>query len=112
MEKKLILLTYTPRELDEEEYANFMREDDYPVFRQNPHIVSYTGWRTVENVQGKEEFTHFDLFEVRDFADLPEIIGDPIVAEHIERWTRDWSKHGPDPADPADNFKITFCEQY
>jgi hypothetical protein len=39
MAKQLVLLTYTPRELDEEEYARFIREIDYPAFRQNPHIV-------------------------------------------------------------------------
>ena len=35
MAKKLVLLTYTPRELDEAKYAEFIREIDYPAFRQN-----------------------------------------------------------------------------
>ena len=38
MAKQLVLLTYTPRELSEEEYAKFIREIDYPAFRQNPHF--------------------------------------------------------------------------
>ena len=39
MAKQLVLLTYTPRKLDEEEYAKFIREIDYPAFRQNPMAV-------------------------------------------------------------------------
>jgi hypothetical protein len=33
MAKKLVLLTCTPRELDEAEYAKVIREIDYPAFR-------------------------------------------------------------------------------
>ena len=112
MAKQLVLLTYTPRELDEEEYARFIREIDYPAFRQNPHITDYTCWRVTESVQGKEQFTHFDLMEVDDLANWPAILADPAVQGNIARWTKDWSKHGPDHADPAENLKITFCERY
>jgi hypothetical protein len=42
MAKQLVLLTYTPRELSEDEYAKFIREIDYPAFRQNPHIIDYS----------------------------------------------------------------------
>ena len=45
MAKQLVLLTYTPRELSEEDYAKFIRETDYPAFRQNPHIIDYSCWR-------------------------------------------------------------------
>ena len=31
MAKQLVLLTYSPRELSEEEYAKFIREIDYPA---------------------------------------------------------------------------------
>src|SRR5205823_9438983 len=68
MAKKLVLLTYSPRELDEEEYARFIREIDYPAFRQNPHIIDYSCWRIAESVQGREKFTHFDLMAVDDLA--------------------------------------------
>ena len=61
MAKQLVLLTYTPRELSEDEYAKFIREIDYPAFRQNPHIIDYSCWRVAESVQGGEQFTHFDL---------------------------------------------------
>ena len=66
--KKLVLLTYTPRELDEEKYAKFIREIDYPAFRQNPDILDYSCWRVKESVQGSETFTHFDLMEVADLS--------------------------------------------
>ncbi len=95
MARKRVLLTYTPRELDEEESARFIREIDYPAFRQCPHILDYTCWRVVESVQGRETFTHFDLMEARDFADWPAILADPAVQWNIERWTRDWSRYGP-----------------
>ena len=69
MSKKLVLLTYyTPGELDEAEYAKFIREIDYPAFRQNADILDYSCWRVTESVQGKESFTHFDLMEVADFS--------------------------------------------
>ncbi len=68
MAKKLVLLTYTPRELDEAAYARFIREVDYPAFRQNPHIIDYSCWRTVESLQGQESFTHFDLMSVDDLG--------------------------------------------
>ena len=79
MAKKLVLLTYTPRELDEEAYSKFIREIDYPAFRQNPDILDYSCWRTVESVQGKEMFTHFDLMEVADFSKWEAIVSDPVV---------------------------------
>ena len=81
--KRVVLLTYTPRELDEDAYAAFIREIDYPNFRQCPWIIDYSCWRTVESIQGKELFTHFDLMEVRDFADWPKIVAWPSVTrEH------------------------------
>ena len=112
MAKKLVLLTYTPRELDEGEYAKFIREIDYPAFRQHPDIVDYSCWHVVESVQGRETFTHFDLMAVTDFASWQRIVGDPTVQKNVERWTRDWSRHGPDHPDPADNLKISFCDRY
>jgi hypothetical protein len=110
--KKLVLMTYTPRELDEDEYSEFIRSIDYPNFRQCPHILDYSCWRTVESIQGKEQFTHFDLMEVRDFGDWPEILAWPSVRENIARWTEDWSRYGSDCPDPAENLQITFVERY
>ena len=112
MAKKLVLLTYTPKGLDEEEYARFIREIDYPAFRQNPHIIDYSCWRIGESVQGKETFTHFDLMAVDDLANWQKIVGDPVVRGNVERWTRDWSRHGPDHGDQSENLKISFCERY
>jgi hypothetical protein len=110
--RKMVLLTYTPRELDEEEYARFIREIDYPAFRQHPDIVEYTCWRVVESVQGRETFTHFDCMVVKDFADWERIVSDPAVRGNVERWTRDWSRHGPEHPDQSENLKISFCEDY
>jgi hypothetical protein len=112
MAKKLVLLTYTPRPLDEDEYARFIREADYPAFRQNPHIIDYSCWRVVESVQGAETFTHFDLMAVDDLANWQKIVDDPVVRANVERWTRDWSRYGPDHPNQADNLKISFCERY
>jgi hypothetical protein len=112
MAKQLVLLTYTPRQLDEEEYAKFIREIDYPAFRQNPHIIDYSCWRIAEGVQGQEQFTHFDLMAVDDLANWQAIVSDPAVAGNVERWTKDWSKHGPDHPNQAENLKISFCRRY
>lgn len=112
MARKRVLMTYTPRELDEEAYATFIREIDYPNFRQCPDILDYTCWRIVENVQGREMFTHFDLMEVRDFADWPRILAHPSVQGNIARWTAEWSRHGPDHPRPEENLTISFCEEY
>lgn len=110
--KKLVLMTYTPRELDEAAYQEFIQKIDYPNFRQCPYILDYSCWRTVDSVQGKEEFTHFDLMEVRDFADWPSILDWPSVQENIKLWTESWSRHGLDAEDPAENLKISFFERY
>ena len=112
MAKKLVLLTYTPRQLDEAEYAKFIREIDYPAFRQNPDILDYSCWRVTESVQGSETFTHFDLMEVSDLSRWQAIAGDPVVQGNVERWTKDWSRHGPDHPDQSENLKISFCERY
>ena len=112
MAKELVLLTYTPRELDEEAYARFIREIDYPAFRQNRHVIDYSCWRVSENVQGVEQFTHFDLMAVDDLANWQAIVSDPEVAANVERWTREWSRHGPEHEDPAENLKIAFCRRY
>jgi len=112
MAKQLVLLTYTPRELDEEEYGKFIREIDYPNFRQNPHILDYSCWRVSESVQGREQFTHFDLMAVDDLSNWQAILGDPRVRGNVEQWTRDWSKHGSDHPDQSENLKISFCRRY
>jgi hypothetical protein len=112
MAKKLVLLTYTPRQLDEAEYGEFIREIDYPNFRQNPHILDYTCWRVVDQIQGKEQFTHFDLMAVDDLANWQAIVSDPRVAGNVERWTKDWSRHGLDHPDQSENLKISFCDRY
>ena len=77
MAKKLVLMTYTPRELDEEAYSEFIRTIDYPAFRQNPDILDYGCWRVTESVQGRESFTHFDLMEVSDLSRWQAIAADP-----------------------------------
>jgi hypothetical protein len=110
--KKLVLFTYTPRPLDEEAYSKFIREIDYPAFRQNPDILDYSCWRTVESVQGRETFTHFDLIEVADFSNWQSIVSDPVIAGNAERWNREWSQHGHEHADQSENIKVTFCERY
>jgi len=83
MAKQLVLLTYTPRELSEEEYAKFIREIDYPAFRQNAHIIDYSCWRVADSVQGREEFTHFDLMAVDDLANWQAIVSDWPVASDV-----------------------------
>ena len=50
--------------------------------------------------------------EVADFSRWQAIVGDPVVRGNVERWTRDWSQHGPEHPDQAENLKITFCERY
>jgi hypothetical protein len=112
MAKKLVLLTYTPRQLDEAEYGEFIREIDYPNFRQNPHILDYTCWRVTDQIQGKEQFTHFDLMAVDDLANWQAIVSDPRVAGNVERWTKDWSRYGLDHPDQSENLKISFCDRY
>lgn len=112
MARKLVLLTYTPRPLDEKAYSEFIREIDYPAFRQNPDILGYSCWNVKESVQGAEQFTHFDLMEVTDFSRWESIVADPVVRGNVERWTREWSMHGEGHPEPADNLKISFCERY
>jgi hypothetical protein len=112
MPQEMVLLTYTPRELDEDQYAEFIRGIDYPAFRQNRHILDYTCWRVIESVQGSEMFTHFDLMKIDSRENWASILADPAVQGNIERWTREWSRHGADHPDPADNLKISFCQMY
>jgi hypothetical protein len=112
MAKKLVLMTYTPRALDEEAYSEFIRTIDYPAFRQHPDILDYGCWRITDSVQGGEAFSHFDLMEVSDLSRWQAIAGDPTVRGNVERWTREWSAHGPDHPDQSENLKISFCERY
>jgi hypothetical protein len=112
MAKQLVLLTYTPRELDEEEYARFIREVDYPNVRQNPHILDYSCWRIGESVQGREDYTHFDLMAVDSLESWQTILADSRVSGNVEQWTRDWSRHGLGHPKPEENLKISFCTRY
>lgn len=112
MPQQMVLLTYTPRELDETEYARFIEQIDYPAFRQNPHILDYTCWRVIDSVQGREIFTHFDLMKIDSIDSWDSILADPTVQGNIQRWTREWSRHGAEHADPSENLKISFCQMY
>jgi hypothetical protein len=112
MPEQMVFLTYTPRELDKDDYAEFIREIDYPAFRQNPHVPEYTCWRAIESVQGREMFSHFDLMKIHSLDHWESILTDPVVKGNIERWTRDWSQHGSGHPDPAENLQISFCQMY
>ena len=44
---------------------------------------------SILHVQGREQFTHFDLMAVDDLANWPAILADPAVQGNIERWTKE-----------------------
>jgi hypothetical protein len=35
-----------------------------------------------------------------------------VLLTSVERWTRDWSRHGPDQPDQSENLRISCCERY
>jgi hypothetical protein len=109
--KKVVLLSYNLRPgTDIAAFEAFMRERDYPVFRNHPLVKAYTSYRIPQLVQGSVTFTHFDLLEVADFADFAAIFGDSAVQAHAGEWLSRWSEHGLD-ADPSKNFTVAFCEE-
>lgn len=109
--KRLILLTYNLKPgADEAAYADFMRDVDYPVFRQSDKVVDYRAFRVVTEAQAERGFQYFDLLEVDEFADLDEIFADPAISAHAVKWIERWSEHGPDAA-PDQNFGIAMCEE-
>ena len=71
MARRLLLVTYTPhRATDREAYERWIRERDYPAFRQSPRIDEYSCFRVVQSVQGEEWFSHLDLILVGEGVDF------------------------------------------
>ncbi len=104
MAKKLVLLTYTPRELDEDEYAKFIREIDYPAFRQNPDILDYSCWRASRASRARSDSRTSTSWRSPTSRSWQAIVADPVVRGNVERWTREWSRHGPEHPDQAENL--------
>ena len=114
MARKLVLLTYNIKAgSDLEEYAEYTRSVDYPVFRRHPQIHNYTNYVVKKNVRGEEWFKHFDVMYVDDLeafdADGKLHFNDPTILEHAQAWRERWGA-GPGP-DSQPQVKITLAEE-
>ena len=92
MSRRLILLTYAPqRAADAAAYDRWIRERDYPAFRQHPAILEYSCFRVVRSVQGRERFTYFDLIFLADGVDFQrDLRTDPTIRKHAECYHQTW----------------------
>ncbi|MBM9466470.1 hypothetical protein [Nakamurella leprariae] len=101
MSRKLVLLTYNIKPgVPLEEYVEYTREVDYPVFHQNPNIEQYSNFVIKRQGRGGGEwFKHFDLMFVNDLdafdAGGKLHFGDQLILDHAARWREKW---GQDPA--------------
>jgi hypothetical protein len=111
--RKLVMLTYDIRpDADPEEYAKDTREVDYPVFRERPSVLEYSGFYIVKNHIGKQPFTRFDLMFVTSFEDFEkDVFGDPKVKAHADRWLEKWSVKGPAAGHTEENYQVCFAEE-
>ncbi len=100
MARELVLLTYNVRPgVPAEEYAEFTRTVDYPVFRQNSRIQEYSNYVVTGRGRGQGEwFRHFDLMFVDDLdafdAQGRLHFGDAVILDHAQKWRDRW---GSDP---------------
>ena len=97
MARKLVLLTYNIKPgVPLDEYAQYTRTVDYPIFRQNPGIQNYANYVVRQNARGEEWFKHFDLMFVDDLdafhAGGQLHHGDPRVLEHAAGWRAKWGQ--------------------
>jgi hypothetical protein len=114
MPRKLVVLTYDIRpDADPEEYAKDTREVDYPTFRQRPSVLEYSNFVIVKNHVGKQSFTRFDLMFVDEFENFErDVLGDPKVKAHADRWLEKWSVHGPEAGHTdGRNYQVAFAEE-
>ncbi|WP_293783439.1 hypothetical protein [uncultured Aeromicrobium sp.] len=114
MSRNLVLITYNVKPgVSLEEYAEYTRSVDYPVFRQNPGVVDYSNYVVRDFARGEEWFKHFDLMYVDDldafYADGKLHFGDERILEHAARWRDTWGV-GPDATTGA-KVNITLAEQ-
>lgn len=114
MARKLVLLTYNVKPgVPLDEYAEYTRTVDYPIFRANPRIQSYSNFVVRGNGRGEEWFKHFDLMFVDDLddfhADGQLHFGRPEVLEHAANWRAKW---GQDPATGwRTDVNITYADE-
>lgn len=98
MARKLVMLTYNVRPgVPREEYEEFTRTVDYPIFRQNPHIMEYSNYIVAGQGRGEGEwFQHFDLMFVDDLEGFDAggklHFGDAVILEHAQKWRDRWGK--------------------
>ena len=95
MARKLALITYNVKPgVPLEEYAEYTRTVDYPIFRQNPGVTNYANYVVTRTARGEEWFKHFDLMFVDDLdafhAGGQLHFGDPLILEHAKRWREKW----------------------
>jgi hypothetical protein len=115
MARKLVLLTYDIKPGSRlEEYEEYTRSVDYPVFRQNDRIQDYANYVVRDTVRGEaERFRHFDLMFVDSLdafhADGKLHFGDPKILEHAKRWREKW---GMDPSTGWNaNVTISYADE-
>lgn len=110
MARKMVLLTWSLRPgADVEEFENWMRSDEYPTFRRQPEVLSHTGWRIVESINGQERFTHYELLEVASREDYDKLMSREDVLTHAGGWVEKYSFHGPDGG--TDNWTSSYAEE-
>lgn len=91
MARRLLLVTYTPhRATDLAAYEQWIRERDYPAFRQSPLVDEYSCFRIVQDVQGEEWFRYFDVIHVKGDAEFADLRADPVIAQHARGYHERW----------------------
>ena len=91
MARRLLLVTYTPhRASDEAAYDRWIREEDYPAFRQSPLVDEYSCFRITQSVQGEEWFRYLDLIFVKDGVVQADLRADPVIAQHARGYHERW----------------------
>ena len=114
MARKLVLLTYNTKPgVPLEEYEEYTRSVDYPIFRAHPGVLDYSNYVVRRNARGEEWFKHFDLMFVEDLdafhAGGALHHGDPTVLAHAAGWRARWG------ADPATGWRtdvnITYADE-
>lgn len=111
-QRAMLLLTYKlGKQVDHDEYENWLREVDNPFFNQVPGVVRYANWKVVNEMVGNVDFTHYDLLQIEDLDSWEKVWGNAELQAFAQAWTERWSVHGTDPKYVGINFQVMRCEE-
>ncbi len=106
----MVLLTYTPGPAATPAlYEPWLRSEDNPTFNAIPGVADYSNWKIVAPSDGSLPWTHFDLMQLTDPAQVEPVWFNADLDRFRKGWVARWGygRSGPSPVNGHGHLCVT-----